>query len=66
MKYIICYNNVINMYILALRIKCCKGLIVYHKVNGLTTMKNDIDVKHKAIYVKHSKEAFKHSKGPFK
>jgi hypothetical protein len=54
------------MYILALRIKCCKGLIVYHKVNGLTTMKNDIDVKHKAIYVKHSKEAFKHSKGPFK
>jgi hypothetical protein len=51
---------------LALRIRCCKGLIVFHKVNGLTTMKNDLDVEHKAIYVKYSKEAFKHSKGPLK
>ncbi len=44
MKCIICHNDFIGLKILTMFTKCRKGIITYHKINGITTMKKHVDV----------------------
>jgi len=42
---IICHSNVVGLEIFALCTKLRKGLIVYHKSNGITSMKKHVDLE---------------------
>ncbi len=46
MKCIIYHNDISPPKILAMCTRCKKGLIAYHKSNGITTMKKDVDFDH--------------------
>jgi hypothetical protein len=47
MCYILCYNNVINPF--NFRIQTRKGLIWYHKTNGITIFNKHVNVDHAII-----------------
>ncbi len=46
MKCIICQNDIVPLEILAMPTICRKGLIAYHKFNGITTMKKHVNFNH--------------------
>jgi hypothetical protein len=46
MRCIIYHNDITPPKILAMRIRCRKGLIAYHKFNGITTTKKHVDFDH--------------------
>jgi hypothetical protein len=46
MRCIVYHNDVAPPKILAMCTKCRKGLIAYHKFNGITTMKKHVDFDH--------------------
>jgi hypothetical protein len=46
MRCIIFHSETIIPEILAMRIKCRKGFIAYHKYNGITTMKKHVESNH--------------------
>ncbi len=43
MRCFSCHNDVIGLEILAMRTKCRKGLIAYHKSSDITTMKKYVE-----------------------
>jgi len=52
MRCFICHNDVIGLEILAMGTRCKKGLITYHKFNGITTMKKHVESNHLALLKK--------------
>jgi hypothetical protein len=48
----ICHHDFIGPEILAMRTRCKKKLIAYHKSNGITTMKKHIEANHFALMKK--------------
>jgi hypothetical protein len=46
MRCIIYHNDIVPPKILAMHTRCKKGLIAYHKFNGITTMKKHVDFDH--------------------
>jgi hypothetical protein len=46
MKCIICQNDIVPLEILAMHTICRKGLIAYHKFNGIITMKKHVNSNH--------------------
>jgi len=52
MWYIVCHNNVVGFEILALHTKLWKGLIAYHKSNGIITMKKHVELEHNTLIKK--------------
>jgi hypothetical protein len=52
MRVIIYHNDIALLEILAMHAKCRKGLITYHKFNGITTMKKHIEFDHFALLKK--------------
>jgi len=46
MRCIIYYSDIAPSKILAMHIRCKKGLIAYHKSNDITTMKKHVDFDH--------------------
>jgi hypothetical protein len=40
---ILCHVDFVDLEILPMHTKCKKGLITYHKTNGITTMKKHVD-----------------------
>jgi hypothetical protein len=55
---IICHNNVVGLEMLALCTKLQKGFIVYHKSNGITTMKKHVKLEHETLFKKFHKKPF--------
>jgi hypothetical protein len=53
---IVCHHQIVNVEILALRIKSWKALIAYHKSNGITIMKIHIEVEHNNLLNRHVEE----------
>ncbi len=65
MRYIIYHSGMTLPKVLAMRIKCRKGLISYHKFNGIMAMKKHVEFCHDAllkIFLKD--EAFEVPKSP--
>ncbi len=52
MRCIICHNDFIGLKILTMCIKCKKGIIAYHKNNGITSMKKHVNVNCYALMKK--------------
>jgi hypothetical protein len=52
-KCIINHNHMSSLEILALCIRCCKGLIAYHKVNGIIAVKEHVEFLHKTLLTKY-------------
>ncbi len=66
MRCFICHNDFIGLEILAMRTKCRKGLITYHKSNGITTMKKHVESNHFALLKKLVKDPnIASAKAPF-
>jgi hypothetical protein len=52
--------------VLAMRIRCRKGLISYHKFNGITSMKKNVQFDHVSLLNFFKKDvAFEVPKSPF-
>jgi hypothetical protein len=49
MTYITYHNDITFLEILAMHTKCGSGLIVYHKNNGITTMKKHVEFNHSTL-----------------
>jgi len=49
MRCIICHNDYVGLEILAMCTRCRKGLIAYHKSNGITSMKRHVENDHYAF-----------------
>jgi hypothetical protein len=49
MRCIICHNDYVGLKILAMRTRCRKRLIAYHKFNGITSMKRHVEGGHYAF-----------------
>jgi hypothetical protein len=49
MRCTIYHNNIIALEILSIHIKCRKGLIAYHKSNGITTVQIHVEFDHFAL-----------------
>ncbi len=49
MHCIVYHHQIVGPKILALHISTQKGLIAYHKSNGITTMKKHIEVEHNKL-----------------
>jgi hypothetical protein len=52
MRCILCHVDFVDIEILGMHIRCGKGLITYHKINGITTMKEHVDDDHSALMKK--------------
>jgi hypothetical protein len=52
MRCIIYHNETTPPKILAIRTRCRKGLITYHKFNGITTMKKYVESYHSTLVEK--------------
>ncbi len=46
MKCILCRVYFVDLEILVMHTRCRKGLITYHKTNGITTMEKHVDAYH--------------------
>jgi hypothetical protein len=46
---IIYHSGMTLLEVLAMRIKCRKGLISYHKFNGITAMKKHVELDHASL-----------------
>jgi hypothetical protein len=55
---IVCHNNVVGPEIFELCTKLRKGFIVYHKSNGITTMKKHVELEHNTLIKKFCQEQF--------
>lgn len=55
MKCFICDNELMGSKNLSLCTRWWKGLIIYHKSNGIMAMKKHIEVEHNTLLKKHSK-----------
>ncbi len=65
MCYIIYHSGWTPPKVLAMRIRCRKGWIVYHKSNGIMAMKNHVESNHAALMKIFVKDAtFEFSKSP--
>ncbi len=53
---IVCHYQIVGLEILALCTKNQKGLIAYHKSNGITVMKIHIEVEHNNLLKRHVEE----------
>jgi hypothetical protein len=51
-RCIICHIEITFLEILAMRIRCRKGLIAYHKFNGIITMKKHVEYDHSTLLQK--------------
>lgn len=51
-QILICHHDFIGPKILAVRTKCKKRLIAYHKNNGITTMQKHVEANHFALLKK--------------
>jgi len=58
MQCIIYHNNVVGLEIFALCTMLQKGLIVYHKSNGITTMKKHLELEHKTLIKKFCQKQY--------
>jgi hypothetical protein len=58
MQCIICHSNVVGLEILALHTRLQKGLIAYHKSNGITTMEKHVELEHNTLIKKFRKKQF--------
>jgi len=58
MGCIVCHNNVIGPKILALHTRLRKGLITYHKSNGIKIMKKHVKLEHNTLIKKFHKKKF--------
>ncbi len=52
MHYIICHSGMAPLEVLAMCTRCKKALIVYHKSNGIMTMKKHVEYDHD-VYVEN-------------
>ncbi len=52
MKCIICQNEIIPPEFLAMHTRCRKGLIAYHKSNGIIAMKKHVKFDHSTLLQK--------------
>jgi len=52
---IICHNETIGLEVLVVHIRC-KGLIAYHKSNGIIAMKKHVDIEHGALLKRYVEE----------
>jgi hypothetical protein len=58
MRCIVCHNNVFGHEIFALHTKLWKGFIVYHKSNGITSMKKHVKLEHNTLIKMFCKKQF--------
>jgi hypothetical protein len=56
MQCIICHSNVVGPKILALHSRLRKGLIAYHKSNGIKSMKKHVELEHITLIKKFHKK----------
>ncbi len=52
-RCIIYHNQVCGHESLALRMRCYKSFITYHKANGITTMKKHVEDEHVTLLTKY-------------
>ncbi len=50
------HSKIVGPKIIALHIKCCKGLIAYHKSNGIIATKIHVDMEHGVLLKKYVEE----------
>jgi hypothetical protein len=49
MQCIICHNDIMGLEFFSLHIRLRKYFIVYHKSNGITTMKKHVEIEQKTL-----------------
>jgi hypothetical protein len=55
---IVCHNDVVGPEIFELYTRLRKGFIVYHKSNGITTMKKHVELEHNTLIKKFCQKQF--------